>query len=183
MATEFYDEEQAKKVYELEETMVLDDETSYFLVSCEELTRKTNLLSLAKALNGDESSENKEYKFYSTSYLDNKVKEIYQVINEMDGTFDDYTNTIEKLKTKIDTSIENFNKIINSLDPKITQIQNDLQDYIDKKCSALSQEDTKIYARIDEIYQELTQSDTDIRKYINDQFKKLFEVIDAGGDV
>ena len=62
MATEFYDEEQAKKVYELEETMVLDDETSYFLVSCEELTRKTNLLSLAKALNGDESSENKEYK-------------------------------------------------------------------------------------------------------------------------
>lgn len=30
MATEFYDEEQAKKIYELEETMVLDDQTAYF---------------------------------------------------------------------------------------------------------------------------------------------------------
>ena len=97
MATEFYDEEQAKKIYELEETMVLDDQTAYFLVSCENLTRKINLLSLAKALNGDETSENKELKFYSTSYLDNKVKEMYTSINSMGSHFDEYSNIIEKL--------------------------------------------------------------------------------------
>ena len=137
MATEFYDEEQAKKIYELEETMVLDDQTAYFLVSCENLTRKINLLSLAKALNGDETSENKELKFYSTSYLDNKVKEMYTSINSMGSHFDEYSNIIEKLQTKIDTSMERFQNIVNSIDPKLAELETKLQAYVDDKCDTL----------------------------------------------
>lgn len=183
MATEFYDEEQAKKIYELEETMVLDDQTAYFLVSCENLTRKINLLSLAKALNGDETSENKELKFYSTSYLDNKVKEMYTSINSMGSHFDEYSNIIEKLQTKIDTSMERFQKIVNSIDPKLTELETRLQTYVDEKCKVLANEDVLIYKKIDEIYNELKDADNSIRTEINNKFDELFKVIDGNGDI
>ena len=183
MATEFYDEEQAKKIYELEETMVLDDQTAYFLVSCENLTRKINLLSLAKALNGDETSENKELKFYSTSYLDNKVKEMYTSINSMGSHFDEYSNIIEKLQTKIDTSMERFQNIVNSIDPKLVELETKLQRYVDEKCKILANEDVLIYKKIDEVYNELKESDNNIRTEINNKFDELFNVIDDNGDI
>lgn len=183
MATEFYDEEQAKKIYELEETMVLDDQTAYFLVSCENLTRKINLISLAKALNGDETSENKEYKFYSTSYLDNKVKELYTSINSMSSHFDEYSDIIEKLQTKIDTSMQTFQNIVNSIDPKLTDLESRLQTYVDEKCKILANEDVLIYNKIDEIYKELKGDDEALRTEINAKFEKLFNVIDDKGDI
>lgn len=183
MATEFYDEEQAKKIYELEETMVLDEQTAYFLVSCENLTRKINLLSLIKAFNGDETSDNKDIKFYSTSYLDKKIKELYTTINTMNSHFDEYSNIIEKLQTKLDTSMERFQNILNSIDPKLVELENRLQSYVDEKCKTLANEDVLIYKKIDEVYNELKQDDTNLRTEINKKFDELFKVIDDGGDI
>ena len=55
------DPSQAKKINELEETMVLKDE-SMFLVFADNLTRKMNFLTLIKALSGDNVGVNSEYK-------------------------------------------------------------------------------------------------------------------------
>ena len=57
MAIEAFDESQGKPIEKLTETMVLDDQTSYFLVSLEELTRKINLINLAKALRGESGTK------------------------------------------------------------------------------------------------------------------------------
>lgn len=183
MALEYFDSDQGKPIEELEETMVLKDEDSYFLVSTENLTKKINLLSLIKMMCGDENSENKEFKFYSTSYLDNKVLEILQTINELGSQFDDYTEMIENLKTKIDTSISSFENIVNQIDPKLEDLENRLQQIINEKCNQLAQEHIVINNNINRIEQEYQEADNSILEYVKKQFEELFDQIQEGGDI
>ena len=76
MAVEYFDREQGKPIEELEETMILDDEASYFLVSTENLNRKINLLSVIKMMCWDDNNINSEFKLYSINYMNSIVSEI-----------------------------------------------------------------------------------------------------------
>lgn len=183
MAVEYFDSEQGKPIEELEETMILSDETSYFLVSMENITRKINLLSLIKMMAGDENGTNSEYKFYSTQYLDSKVSEIYQSINDMGSHFDKYTEMIEQLRTKIDSSISSFQNIVNQIDPKLEDLEVRLQELINKTCSELAQEHVTINNKIDSINQAYQEADSNILNYVKEQFQQLFQQIEEGGDI
>ena len=137
------DPSQAKKINELEETMVLKDE-SMFLVFADNLTRKMNFLTLIKALSGDNVGVNSEYKFYTTKYIENRLREINFAIDSTQNQFDDYTKMIERIKTKIDISIEKFDKTVNEIDPKLSELEERLQILINEKCNALANQDTLI---------------------------------------
>lgn len=183
MAVEYFDREQGKPIEELEETMILDDEASYFLVSTENLTRKINLLSVIKMMCGDDNNTNSEFKFYSTNYLNSKVSEILEIINNMDSKFDDYTEMIENLKTKIDASISSFENIVNQIDPKLEDLEQRLQQLINEKCSELAQEHITINNRITSVEEAYQNADESILAYVKEQFEQLFKQIEEGGDI
>lgn len=180
MAIEYYDDSMGKPIEQMEETMILDDDTSYFLVSLEELTRKVNLINLIKAMSGDEESENSEYKFYTTKYIKEKIGELYFYINNVDQKFDDYSNIIEQLKTKVDVTLKKFELNLEDIDPKLRSLSIELQKYVDEQCSNLSGSINTVSIRIDEIYKILSDADEQIRQDIKDKFDRLIEMVTNG---
>ena len=176
------DPSQAKKINELEETMVLKDE-SMFLVFADNLTRKMNFLTLIKALSGDNVGVNSEYKFYTTKYIENRLREINFAIDSTQNQFDDYTKMIERIKTKIDISIEKFDKTVNEIDPKLSELEEKLQILINEKCNALANQDTLIINNVNEIYRELIASNQALRDEFDRKFQEITGVIDNEGNI
>ena len=176
------DPSQAKKINELEETMVLKDE-SMFLVFADNLTRKMNFLTLIKALSGDDVGVNSEYKFYTTKYIENRLREINFAIDSTQNQFDDYTKMIERIKTKIDISIEKFDKTVNEIDPKLSELEEKLQILINEKCNALANQDTLIINNVNEIYRELIASNQALRDEFDRKFQEITGVIDNEGNI
>ena len=176
------DPSQAKKINELEETMVLKDE-SMFLVFADNLTRKMNFLTLIKALSGDNVGVNSEYKFYTTKYIENRLREINFAIDSTQNQFDDYTKMIERIKTKIDISIEKFDKTVNEIDPKLSELEEKLQILINEKCNALANQDTLIINNVNEIYRELVASNQALRDEFDRKFQEITGVIDSEGNI
>ena len=176
------DPSQAKKINELEETMVLKDE-SMFLVFADNLTRKMNFLTLIKALSGDNVGVNSEYKFYTTKYIENRLREINFAIDSTQNQFDDYTKMIERIKTKIDISIEKFDKTVNEIDPKLSELEEKLQILINEKCNALANQDTLIINNVNEIYRELIASNQALRDEFDRKFQEITGVIDSEGNI
>ena len=176
------DPSQAKKINELEETMVLKDE-SMFLVFADNLTRKMNFLTLIKALSGDNVGVNSEYKFYTTKYIENRLREINFAIDSTQNQFDDYTKMIERIKTKIDISIEKFDKTVNEIDPKLSELEEKLQILINEKCNALANQDTLIINNVNEIYRELVAADQALRNEFDRKFQEITGVIDNEGNI
>ena len=176
------DPSQAKKINELEETMVLKDE-SMFLVFADNLTRKMNFLTLIKALSGDNVGVNSEYKFYTTKYIENRLREINFAIDSTQNQFDDYTKMIERIKTKIDISIEKFDKTVNEIDPKLSELEEKLQILINEKCNALANQDTLIINNVNEIYRELVASNQALRDEFDRKFQEITGVIDNEGNI
>ena len=176
------DPSQAKKINELEETMVLKDE-SMFLVFADNLTRKMNFLTLIKALSGDDVGVNSEYKFYTTKYIENRLREINFAIDSTQNQFDDYTKMIERIKTKIDISIEKFDKTVNEIDPKLSELEEKLQILINEKCNALANQDTLIINNVNEIYRELVASNQALRDEFDRKFQEITGVIDNEGNI
>ncbi|MDD3121980.1 MAG: hypothetical protein PHC62_00525 [Candidatus Izemoplasmatales bacterium] len=183
MAIEYFDQEQGKPIEKLEETLILEDESSFFLVSMDNITRKVNLLSMIKMMSGDNNDSNSEYKFYSTTYLNSKMSEIYQSIRDMDAYFDEFTEMIEEMKTKIDTSIKSFEKIVNGIDPKLRDLENKLQAIIDERCNQLAQECVTINNKVIQVENDYKLADAELREYIEQQFHDLFNQIQEGGDI
>ena len=173
---------QAKKINELEETMVLKDE-SMFLVFADNLTRKMNFLTLIKALSGDNVGVNSEYKFYTTKYIENRLREINFAIDSTQNQFDDYTKMIERIKTKIDISIEKFDKTVNEIDPKLSELEEKLQILINEKCNALANQDTLIINNVNEIYRELIAANQALRDEFDRKFQEITGVIDNEGNI
>ena len=176
------DPSQAKKINELEETMVLKDE-SMFLVFADNLTRKMNFLTLIKALSGDNVGVNSEYKFYTTKYIENRLREINFAIDSTQNQFDDYTKMIERIKTKIDISIEKFDKTVNEIDPKLSELEEKLQILINEKCNALANQDTLIINNVNEIYRELIAANQALRDEFDRKFQEITGVIDSEGNI
>ena len=176
------DPSQAKKINELEETMVLKDE-SMFLVFADNLTRKMNFLTLIKALSGDNVGVNSEYKFYTTKYIENRLREINFAIDSTQNQFDDYTKMIERIKTKIDISIEKFDKTVNEIDPKLSELEEKLQILINEKCNALANQDTLIINNVNEIYRELIAANQALRDEFDRKFQEITGVIDNEGNI
>ena len=176
------DPSQAKKINELEETMVLKDE-SMFLVFADNLTRKMNFLTLIKALSGDDVGVNSEYKFYTTKYIENRLREINFAIDSTQNQFDDYTKMIERIKTKIDISIEKFDKTVNEIDPKLSELEEKLQILINEKCNALANQDTLIINNVNEIYRELIAANQALRDEFDRKFQEITGVIDSEGNI
>ena len=176
------DPSQAKKINELEETMVLKDE-SMFLVFADNVTRKMNFLTLIKALSGDNVGVNSEYKFYTTKYIENRLREINFAIDSTQNQFDDYTKMIERIKTKIDISIEKFDKTVNEIDPKLSELEEKLQILINEKCNALANQDTLIIHNVNEIYRELIASNQALRDEFDRKFQEITGVIDNEGNI
>lgn len=176
------DPSQAKKINELEETMVLKDE-SMFLVFADNLTRKMNFLTLIKALSGDNVGVNSEYKFYTTKYIENRLREINFAIDSTQNQFDDYTKMIERIKTKIDISIEKFDKTVNEIDPKLSELEEKLQILINEKCNALANQDTLIINNVNEIYRELIEANQALRDEFDRKFQEITGVIDNEGNI
>ena len=176
------DPSQAKKINELEETMVLKDE-SMFLVFADNLTRKMNFLTLIKAMSGDDVGENSEYKFYTTKYIENRLREINFAIDSTQNQFDDYTKMIERIKTKIDISIEKFDKTVNEIDPKLSELEEKLQILINEKCNALANQDTLIINNVNEIYRELIAANQALRDEFDRKFQEITGVIDNEGNI
>ena len=176
------DPSQAKKINELEETMVLKDE-SMFLVFADNLTRKMNFLTLIKALSGDNVGVNSEYKFYTTNYIENRLREINFAIDSTQNQFDDYTKMIERIKTKIDISIEKFDKTVNEIDPKLSELEEKLQILINEKCNALANQDTLIINNVNEIYRELIAANQALRDEFDRKFQEITGVIDNEGNI
>ncbi len=182
MSVEYFDKEQGIEVTKLEETMVIDDD-SYFITMVNNLVRKINLLSLIKACIGDDANDNREYKFYSTKYIDEQIKQITFQISSLANQFDDYDEKIEKIKTQIDVSLKNFQSIIGSIDPKLEKISKDLQEYVDKHIVELKNEDSKINLRVEEIYKELSDADKAIISDYTKKFEQITGVIDNKGNI
>ena len=183
MAIEYYDESMGKPIEKMEETMILDDNTSYFLVSLEQLTRKINLINLIKAMSGDEESDNSEYKFYTTKFINEKFGEIIFHINNVDGKFDEYNEIIEKLKTKVDITLKKFEVEVEGITPKLEALEDALQKYVDEKCQYVYDEVNTVNLRIDEVYKILKDSDDQIRQEIKDKFDSLSDIITSGDNV
>lgn len=183
MSVKYFDEEQGKQIEQLEETMILDDDMSYFLVSLENMTKKVNLLSMIKMMSADDNGVNSEYKFYSSSYLNNKITDIYASINDMNSIFDDYTEIIETMKTNVDTSILNFEAIINGIDPKLQALEDQVQTYVDDKCNTLAQEIVTVNNRIDTVITDYQDADQSLMDYMREQFEALFLDISEGGEI
>ena len=124
MAIESYDESQGKPIEKLEETMILDDQTSYFLTTLEDVTRKINLINIAKALSGDEEGENSEFKFYTTKAIQEKFIQVNADISNVEGLYEQYDKILENLRTNVDTSLKKLELIVDNIDPKIREMYN-----------------------------------------------------------
>lgn len=183
MAIEYYDNSQGKPVELLEETMIIDDETSYFLTTLNDMSRKINLINIAKALCGDEEGKNSEFKFYTTKSINEKFIQVYSEISSVEKISEQYDKIIENLKTDVDTSLTRLQLAIDRIDPKIQEISNKLAKQFEEKFTELSNTDNEIMIRIDDIYEELTNSDKKILDEVNLKFNELTGMVDQSGDL
>lgn len=177
-----FDSSQIKEIHELEETTVIQDD-SYFLISLEELTRKINLLTLIKAMSGDDVGENSEYKFYTTKYIQERLDEIKLLISDSESSLDEYSEKIEALKTRVDISLQKFAGAIDTLDPKFIELEEKIQEVLDEKYNELANKDVSLSLNIDNIYNELLESYNQLRSEFTYKFEQLSGVVDSSGNI
>lgn len=183
MAIESYDESQGKPIEVLEETMILDDETSYFLTTLEDVTRKINLINIAKALSGDEEGENSEFKFYTTKEIQERFIQVYTEISSIEGLYDQYNKILENLRTNVDTSLRKLELIVENIDPKIREMYNKIIKEFESNFNDLANEDNKIMLHVNEIYNELSAADLEIIRRFDNKFNELTGMVDSSGDL
>lgn len=183
MAIEGYDESQGKPIESLVETMILDDETSYFLTTLDDVTRKINLLNIAKALSGDEEGENSEFKFYTTKAIKEQLIQVYSEISSIEGLYEQYNKILESLRTSVDTSLRKLELTVNNIDPKIKEMYDKVVKEFESNFNDLANQDNKITLRINDIYSELSEADLEIIKRFDTKFNELTGMVDSSGDL
>lgn len=183
MAIESYDESQGKPIEKLEETMIIDDETSYFLTTLKDVTRKINLINIAKALSGDEEGDNTEFKFYTTKAIEERLIQVYTKINSIEGLYEQYNKILENLRTNVDTSLKKLELIVDNIDPKIQEMYKKIVKEFESNFNDLANEDNEIMIHVNEIYEELSDADQEIIKRFDLKFNELTGMIDSSGDI
>lgn len=183
MAIESYDESQGKPIEKLEETMILDDQTSYFLTTLEDVTRKINLINIAKALSGDEEGENSEFKFYTTKAIQEKFIQVNADISNVEGLYEQYDKILENLRTNVDTSLKKLELIVDNIDPKIREMYNKIVKEFESKFNDLAKVDNNLLIKIEDVYAELSDADKEIIKRFDTKFNELAGMVDQSGDL
>ena len=183
MAIESYDESQGKPIEQLEETMVLDDETSYFLTTLEDVTRKINLINIAKALSGDEEGDNTEFKFYTTKAIEERLIQVYAQISSIEGLYEHYNKILENLRTNVDTSLKKLELIVDNIDPKIQEVYKKIVKEFESNFNDLANEDNKIINELLDAYAKLSDADQEIIKRFDAKFNELTGMLDSNGDL